>query len=213
MSPKTKQKAEVLEATVTVEGVNKGSILAEGIWYNPSKFTEDLPNFQKGAMYRIKYTVSEYNGKTYRYMQEAIILDAKPDTKPTETKKSVSPGFKSTVDQVVESKQEIFKGLAQNRTRDFDAEARGKSRCMLFAAALQNPVVVQFFQDSEGIDMKAVISLVTELADAGMAYTFNDKPVISGTVLDASTVRDSGIPVTDGTVNEEEIDENPLVGL
>jgi hypothetical protein len=56
------------------------------------------------------------------------------------------------------------------KQRDFDAEARGKTRCVMFAAALGSPALA-------GLPFKSLgefLSIAREAADAGVKYSFND---------------------------------------
>lgn len=188
MSPKTTTKKEVKDITITVKALSKtGSVLGEdGVWYSPSKYAKNLPTFEKGQTYALKVQV---NG-TFNNIQSAkLALDG-------EAKQSVERG-------VAEARASNTKPFSLppkvSGSRDFDKEARGKSRCMLFAAALQSPL-------AETIDD------VLELAEAGMRYTFDDKPV----ELD----NNAGIPTDDGTAYDDneaatklDTDENPLDGL
>ena len=89
----------------------------------------------------------------------------------------------------------VFKG------RDFDKEARGKSRCLLYAAALQSPLATS-------------LAKVKVLADEGMLYTFTDNPIAPGTTdtpdFDEGTM-DAGVPTNEEDPNTEE--PNPLDNL
>lgn len=59
---------------------------------------------------------------------------------------------------------------AAYKQRDYDAEARGKTRCVMFAAALQSnaPVGMPF------TTMEEYLKLVKQAADAGVAYSFQE---------------------------------------
>lgn len=54
------------------------------------------------------------------------------------------------------------------RQRDFDAEARGKVKCVMFEAALQSPAIAGLRFDS----LEEFLKLVEKAADAGVAYTW-----------------------------------------
>lgn len=59
---------------------------------------------------------------------------------------------------------------AQYKQRDFDAEARGKTRCAMYAAALQSPALA-------GLQFNSVdefLVLVQKAAESGVIYSFND---------------------------------------
>ena len=65
----------------------------------------------------------------------------------------------------------VVKSLKKEYTpRDFDAEARGKTRCVMYAAALQSMAVA-------GTKWKTLDDLkktIRELADDGVKYSFQD---------------------------------------
>lgn len=56
------------------------------------------------------------------------------------------------------------------KQRDFDAEARGKTQCVMFAAALQSPAIA-------GLPFKTIedfLKLVELAAETGVKYSFKD---------------------------------------
>lgn len=56
------------------------------------------------------------------------------------------------------------------KQRDFDAEARGKTKCVQFEAALMSPAIAGMAFKT----MAEYLALVKEAADAGVKYTFGD---------------------------------------
>lgn len=56
------------------------------------------------------------------------------------------------------------------KQRDFDAEARGKTRCVQFEAALMSPAIAGLKFNN----LEEYLELVRQAADAGVAYTFNE---------------------------------------
>lgn len=58
--------------------------------------------------------------------------------------------------------------------RDFNAEARGKTRCALYQAALQSQILAQLFYAKASIDLDEVKKVARELADDGVKYTFGE---------------------------------------
>lgn len=79
---------------------------------------------------------------------------ARLQTKPTETK----------IETSVAGKTNGYK------PRDFDAEARGKTRCVQHEAALMSPAIAGMKWST----MEEYLKLVRQAADAGVAYTFNE---------------------------------------
>lgn len=57
------------------------------------------------------------------------------------------------------------------KPRDFDAEARGKTRCVQHEAALMSPAIAGMKFNN----MEEYLKLVKQAADAGVAYTFEDR--------------------------------------
>lgn len=73
--------------------------------------------------------------------------------------------LKTTTDAPVKATPSV--GYKQ---RDFDKEARGKTRCVQFEAALMSPAIAGM--QWNGID--EYLALVRKAADAGVAYSFED---------------------------------------
>lgn len=55
-------------------------------------------------------------------------------------------------------------------SRDYDKEARGKTRCVQFEAALMSPAIAGMKWDN----IDEYLALVRKAADAGVAYTFGE---------------------------------------
>ena len=70
------------------------------------------------------------------------------------------------------SQSETAKAVAkvQYKQRDFDAEARGKTRCVQFEAALMSPAIAGMQFNT----MEEYLKLVKQAADAGVAYSFQE---------------------------------------
>lgn len=56
------------------------------------------------------------------------------------------------------------------KQRDFDKEARGKTRCVQFEAALMSPAIAGMQFNT----MEEYLKLVRQAADAGVAYSFEE---------------------------------------
>lgn len=56
------------------------------------------------------------------------------------------------------------------KPRDFDAEARGKTRCVMYAAALQSMAVA----GTKWKNLDDLKKIIRELADDGVKYSFQD---------------------------------------
>lgn len=80
-----------------------------------------------------------------------------------------SSGTDAAVDRLTTAKPEAAKSTGYKQ-RDFDAEARGKTRCVQFEAALMSPAIA-------GMKFKTLdeyLALVRTAAEAGVAYTFGE---------------------------------------
>lgn len=69
---------------------------------------------------------------------------------------------------VIDTRENGNYGKAAYKPRDFDAEARGKTRCVQFEAALMSPAIAGMKFDT----MEQYLALVKQAAEAGVAYTF-----------------------------------------
>lgn len=79
-------------------------------------------------------------------------------------------GTPAAVGRLTTPKADTNKSQAAYKPRDFDAEARGKTRCVQFEAALMSPAIA-------GLKFKNIdeyLLLVKQAADAGVKYTFQD---------------------------------------
>lgn len=99
-------------------------------------------------------------------------LKAKTEAAVAEAPKAES-GTEAAIERLKTSAtSETAKAISkvQYKQRDFDAEARGKTRCVQFEAALMSPAIagMQFNTIEE------YLKLVKQAADAGVAYTFGE---------------------------------------
>lgn len=70
----------------------------------------------------------------------------------------------------LENEKPIIIG-ASYKPRDFDAEARGKTRCALYGEALSSPAIAGLRFES----LEELLVLVRKAADDGVKYTFGEK--------------------------------------
>lgn len=72
----------------------------------------------------------------------------------------------------VTPKSETVKAIekVQYKQRDFDKEARGKVKCVMFEAALQSPAIAGMQFNT----MEEYLSLVEKAANAGVEYTWSE---------------------------------------
>lgn len=76
-------------------------------------------------------------------------------------------GATAAIERLSKSKAETV-AKPKYMPRDLESEAIGKTRCVMFAAALQSPALAGLRFD----DAKGFLALVKEAADAGVAYSF-----------------------------------------
>jgi hypothetical protein len=155
--------ANITQDEITVDFVNtktkfpkfsSGSLkLTNGEWLTVSKDV-DIEFFKKGSSYQVEI---ETNEKGYQSLVK-VLGGGRPevnDPAPTEDKITTKP----------------VRVTKEYKERDFDAEARGKSRFGLFAAALQSPALAGMKFDT----LEEFLELVKKAADAGLVYTFEGK--------------------------------------
>lgn len=103
--------------------------------------------------------------RDFRAAETAIARDASATASvpPTDS------GTAAAIDRLTKAqpKSETSSGY---KPRDFDAEARGKTRCVQFEAALMSPALAGAKWDS----IDEFLALCRKAADAGVAYTFGE---------------------------------------
>lgn len=124
-----------------------GSVKLGGKFYNFKKGT-DYSGLKPGDNVTLELSPWEFNGKSGENVT----------------------GFSVKEKVAVASKAEAPAPRQVAATgRDFDKEARGKTRCSLFAAAIQSPALAGLAGSKNELAAMAI-----ELADKGVAYTFDD---------------------------------------
>jgi hypothetical protein len=83
----------------------------------------------------------------------------------------VSKAGKEYINKVKERKH-LVQTATVVKGRDFDAEARGKTRCAAFGDALSSPSLANF---SVGMSEEEFLQLVERVAERQVKYTFGDK--------------------------------------
>lgn len=151
--------ANLIKETIKVTAVGQFGPKVGNVWYS---LNEPLTpaDFIAGQTYEVLVRVSGPSQKNpmggKKYISQIV----------SQSEETIAPKITSTTDTTyVGAKNVTFK------QRDYDAEARGKSKFGLYAAALQSPALagLQF----NGIEELFV--LVRKAADDGMAYVFEDK--------------------------------------
>jgi hypothetical protein len=86
-------------------------------------------------------------------------------------KKTDAPSIPVTaVEQIVAKVTASAPVVPSYKARDYDGEARGKTRCALYEAALQSPVIANFTMTCNGLE--EALKLVEDAANAGFKYVF-----------------------------------------
>jgi len=105
----------------------------------------------------IKKDVATLNGQPTPSMSAQV-------TKP-------ESGTEAAITRLQAPKPEVAKASAPvYKQRDFDQEARGKTKCVQFEAALMSPAIAGMAFKT----MAEYLALVKEAADAGVKYTFGE---------------------------------------
>lgn len=94
-------------------------------------------------------------------INETIIPTAIQITVPYES------GSDAAIERLSQSKL-VSAAKPAYKARDFDAEARGKVKCVMFEAALQSPAIAGMRFDT----MEEYLKLVEQAAQAGVEYTW-----------------------------------------
>lgn len=138
--------------TIKIERKSKFGVQTNGVWFNISKraqkegLTPD--SFNVDGTYTVEVSTNEYQGKTYRNIERILPADAPVSVDAPALPKTYAPA-------------------SQTKVRDFDAEARGKTRCALFEAALQSPGIATYSQSYEEF-----MERVEAAAEMGMKFVF-----------------------------------------
>ncbi len=141
---------------ILVEAKSQFGLKVGNRWLNPRK-PLSVDNFVKG---------NEYEVLTEEY-------ESKQGKKGTNIVQIVGGATASAVAPIAEKTQTTkeLKASSPLKSRDFDAEARGKTRCALYGAALASPVL----QLLPGIKtLEDIKRAVRDLAADGVAYSFDD---------------------------------------
>lgn len=106
-------------------------------------------------------------------MKKAGAVVAAPQAVVTPPVQNTDSGTNAAVDRLT-AKKETTKAESTSKSaykpRDFDAEARGKTRCVQWEAAVMSTAIA-------GMKFKThdeYLALVRKTADAGVAYTFGE---------------------------------------
>ena len=100
-------------------------------------------------------------------------LAKKTETAVAETPK-IESGTEAALDRLSRTVHKTEPAKTQDKPaykpRDFDKEARGKTRCVQFEAALMSPAIAGMQFNT----MEEYLKLVRQAADAGVAYSFEE---------------------------------------
>jgi len=149
-----------------IEGIGtkfNGSLKLDGRWVNIRKGTK-YEHVKVGDDVEVVMKTWEMNGKSGTSISE-ILVKSKPAAAAIKDREQIP---------VAAPVEELAPAVpAPSRGRDFDKEARGKTRCQMYSAALQSPVLQQFFYTKEA-SLADILEVVQKVADAGVSYTFGE---------------------------------------
>lgn len=152
--------AETIKETVVIDELGKWGPRINGTYYSFSKNFTDKAAVVPGAKLEIETYVAE-SGK--KYVNKILKVVETHGLRPIPLSQFFAENAGKPVNQTVSSSSApVFK------SRDFDAEARGKSKFGFFAAALQSPCMQAL------VDPADIIALAIKLSDAGMDYVFGE---------------------------------------
>lgn len=116
-----------------------------------------LDQFERGNSYSVEIETVQKDGRTYHNIVKVETNGKVATPAPTAATKS-------------EAKEAPASTGSSYKQRDFDAEARGKTRCAMYEAALQSPVVANLVLTVNGLEK--ALEVVKQAADAGFEYVF-----------------------------------------
>lgn len=103
--------------------------------------------------------------------KEVATLNGQPAPSLSAQNSKPESGTEAAIARLQAPKPEVAKASTPvYKQRDFDAEAYGKTRCVMFAAALQSPAIA-------GLPFKTIedfLKLVELAAETGVKYSFKD---------------------------------------
>lgn len=161
-----------MKERITIEAPSKYGFQDTNKQYWSLKYGVDAGGIIPGNTYDIEYVASS-TGKS-KYITNYTLVggsQATPvNTLPkTEAENIPAPGGEAPVKKAYTPRKSYTKPASD---RDFDKEARGKTRCMAYQAALSSPAVANLLGSGSVDELKA---LVREIADDHFEYTFNDE--------------------------------------
>lgn len=164
-----------IEGKVEMVGTQfNGSLKVNGKFYNFPKNYKGSKDFKVGDEVVINLKKWEFGGKTgwnIGSVEAATKESLTAQVAVIQNAKGIAPAeflFK----KAEELAEKDLSGATSGNTkgRDYEKEARGKTRCQMFSAALQSPGLTQFATG----DIDDFLQLVEGVANAGVRYTFND---------------------------------------
>lgn len=150
--------------TMLIEKVSTYGIVSGDKFYSVYDAVNTPAKLKVGMLIEAELKTSK---KGVEYINKLTI---KGDAPKTEAPKPAPVTVKKETPKAEAAKPVV---RPEPKARDFDAEARGKTRCAMFEAALQSPVVAQLCLTVNGLD--AALEMVKKAADQGFAYVFPEE--------------------------------------
>lgn len=155
---------ELAKETITVGQVGPYGVKVGNAWYGVNEPLEPK-DFTTGGSYDVLVRTSKPTDKNptgKKYINQIIGGDTPEASAPT-----VIPEDRKPVN-VVNKTAPVAGSIKQ---RDFASEARGKTRCVQFEAALMSPGLAGMQYAS----IEEFLKLVKQAAEAGVAFTFDEE--------------------------------------
>lgn len=150
--------SQTFKETIVIGDLGKWGPKVNGTFYSYSKNFKDQVKVVPGANLEVEIWQSD-SGKNYINKIVAVVPSA-PVSAPVATPAAEPKAKKANPYKA---------GVAAGSGRDFDAEARGKTRCALFMAAIQSPAVAALTTPEE------ISKLAIELSNIGFDYVFEGR--------------------------------------
>jgi hypothetical protein len=168
-------KAPLTRETITVEAQGQWGPKVNGVYYgfNEPLRTEDFPaGFVGDVLVKTMAPSAKYpEGKKYIAQIISSNLGGGAPAAPAPAAPVAAKPAIPAAPAVAPKASEPKASTPAFKARDFDAEARGKTRCVQFEAALMSPAIATLaFKNIEEL-----LVIVRKAADDGVAYTFEEK--------------------------------------
>jgi hypothetical protein len=150
-----------INETITITELSKYGVRIGNTYYNYGKKWDTTVTLAPGLTYVVEIWSSASGKKYMNKLVQGPLDNAAPVAVPV-----AAPALVSVVSAAVPASSHVGK---PSGSRDFDAEARGKTRCALYAAAIQSPAAPVLAATEQEL-----INFAKRVANEGVRFTFGE---------------------------------------